>query len=436
MRVPVREHADGGSALLWLPGPSALDSPGAPPRPPPRRADARQARRATCRRGRRLDLRAEVGRLPRARLPRRRRALHPEPRREAARPLLPRARRRRSRRSSRRAACSTARSSSPRGDGARLRGAAAAPPPGRVAREDARRARSRRRSCSGTCSALGDATCAATPFRERRARLEAAARRAPRRRSTSRPRRRDRAVAADWFRRFEGAGLDGVMAKPADGAYEPNKRVDVQGEARARLRLRRRAASAGTRTGEGTAVGSLLLGLYDDDGRAAARRRVRELHRRRSAASSSTFLAPYRDGRARRPSVEGVGGHRRARREPGSACPARKSRWSQGKDLSWEPLRPELVVEVAYDHMQGTRFRHTAQFRRWRPDKQPRDCTYEQLEVVAAARARGDLRGGRGERLSRPSSAFACSRHSRVGSSSGIGRLLRRAQRPRARAAG
>ena len=75
--------------------------------------------------------------------------------------------------------------------------------------------------------------------------------------------------------------------------------------------------------------------------------------------------------------------------------PGAKSRWSQGKDLSWEPLRPELVVEVAYDHMQGTRFRHTAQFRRWRTDKKPRDCTYAQLEVVAAARAGGDLRDRR-----------------------------------------
>ena len=67
----------------------------------------------------------------------------------------------------------------------------------------------------------------------------------------------------------------------------------------------------------------------------------------------------------------------------GQRIPGGKSRWSQGKDLSWEPLRPELVVEVAYEHMQGTRFRHTAHFRRWRPDKSPRDCTYAQLEVVA-----------------------------------------------------
>ena len=135
------------------------------------------------------------------------------------------------------------------------------------------------------------------------------------------------------------------------------------------------------------------------------------------------FLAPYRENAlADHPWKDWAGAASRtptAQRMPGA-----KSRWSQGKDLSWEPLRPELVVEVAYDHMQGDRFRHTAQFRRWRTDKKPRDCTYAQLEVVAAARARGDLRDRplSAQAVCRRSRGFARrSRHSRVGSSSGSG---------------
>ena len=135
--------------------------------------------------------------------------------------------------------------------------------------------------------------------------------------------------------------------------------------------------------GKGTAIGSVLLGLYDDDGNlehVGVCSSFTDAKRRELVS----FLEPYRDNAlAEHPwknwaeaeaSAEGA-----SRRRPGSA-----SRWSQGKDLSWEPLRPELVVQVAYDHMQGTRFRHTAQFRRWRTDKAPRDCTFEQLEVVPA----------------------------------------------------
>ena len=138
--------------------------------------------------------------------------------------------------------------------------------------------------------------------------------------------------------------------------------------------------------GEGSAVGSLLLGLYDDAG---------TLHHVGVAASFSdakrrelvSILAPYReDALADHPWKDwaGAGDPEAA----GQRMPGAQSRWSQGKDLSWEPLRPELVVEVAYDHMQGTRFRHTAQFRRWRPDKPPRDCTLRAARGRAAARAR------------------------------------------------
>jgi len=191
------------------------------------------------------------------------------------------------------------------------------------------------------------------------------------------PATRDSSVAADWFRRFEGAGLDGVMAKAMAGTYEPDKRVMLK------IKHERDCdcVVAGFRwhkNGENTAVGSLLLGLFDDAGMLQ--------HVGVCASFTLTkrqelveFLAPYRvNALVQHPwkqwaSMEGSAGQR---------MPGGQSRWSQGKDLSWEPLRPELVVEVAYEHMQGARFRHMAQFRRWRTDKKPSDCTYAQLEVV------------------------------------------------------
>ena len=192
------------------------------------------------------------------------------------------------------------------------------------------------------------------------------------------PATQDRELAADWFRRFEGAGLDGVVAKQISGTYEPNKRVMLK------VKHERDCdcVVAGFRwhkKGDRTLVGSLLLGLFDEAG---------SLQHVGVCASFSTakrkelveFLAPYRkDALASHPwkSWADHSGDEEPKRMPGG-----QSRWSQGKDLSWEPLRPELVIEVAYDHMQGDRFRHTAQFRRWRSDKKPSDCTYAQLEVV------------------------------------------------------
>jgi ATP-dependent DNA ligase len=191
------------------------------------------------------------------------------------------------------------------------------------------------------------------------------------------PATRNIEMAADWFRRFEGAGLDGVVAKPVTGTYESNKRVMLK------VKHERECdcVVAGFRwhkRGDGTAVGSLLLGLFDDDG---------ELHHVGVCASFTDkkreelvkFLAPYRKKALdKHPWKEWA----TAEFEAGRRIPGGQSRWSHGKDLSWEPLRPELVVVVAYDHMQGSRFRHTAQFRRWRTDKKPSDCTFEQLEVV------------------------------------------------------
>jgi len=222
----------------------------------------------------------------------------------------------------------------------------------------------------------GERDLMALPFRERRRELAAvlAGVRAPLHLT---PVTEDRGIAADWFLRFEGAGLDGVMAKPASGSYLPNKRVMLK------VKHERECdcVVAGFRWhkgGEGHAVGSLLLGLYDEGGRlqhvGVAASFTAEKRRQLVAT-----LAPYRtDALADHPWRDWAGASEGDRRMPGA-----QSRWSQGKDLSWEPLRPELVVEVAYDHMQGRRFRHLAHFRRWRPDKRPRDCTYAQLEVVA-----------------------------------------------------
>jgi ATP-dependent DNA ligase len=194
------------------------------------------------------------------------------------------------------------------------------------------------------------------------------------------PATRELSVARDWFRRFEGAGLDGVMAKPILGTYQSDKRVmfKVKHERSCGCVV---AGFRWHKRDPGRAVGSLLLGLFDQT----------------SALQHVGVCASFTDAQ-RRELLKQLTPYRRdalvnhpwklwaepTSTDAGHRIPGGQSRWSHGKDLSWEPLRPELVVEVAYDHMQGTRFRHTAQFRRWRPDKDPRDCTYVQLEVVAA----------------------------------------------------
>ena len=221
---------------------------------------------------------------------------------------------------------------------------------------------------------LGDDDYRDVPFSQRRAALESL------RDSLSpplhiTPATRDHTVADDWFKRFEGAGLDGVMAKRESTLYQPNKRVmlKVKHERDCDCVVGGFRWHKGS---DGTAVGSLLLGLYDDEGHlehvgvcasftAAKRRELVE------------FLVPYRENALENHPWKSWVEHDAGHRKPGA-----QSRWSAGKDLSWEPLRPELVVEVAYDHMQSGRFRHTAQFRRWRTDKKPLDCTFAQLEVV------------------------------------------------------
>jgi ATP-dependent DNA ligase len=186
---------------------------------------------------------------------------------------------------------------------------------------------------------------------------------------------RDRRVAADWLDRFEGAGLDGVMAKPIDAAYQPGKRAMFK------IKHARTAdcVVAGFRWHKSgrDLVGSLLLGLYDGRG---------VLHH---VGVTSSFTMAARRGLVAelQPLREGaLDGHPwREWADAGdstSRMPGGHSRWSAGKDLSWEPLRIERVCEVKYDHLQGDRFRHAATFLRWRADRQPADCRYDQLDVT------------------------------------------------------
>ena len=216
--------------------------------------------------------------------------------------------------------------------------------------------------------AIDDEALLDQPYPERRARLEKAL-------AKVRPPvhvtqiTTDPEAARRWFEVFEGAGLDGLIVKPADLPYEPGKRLMFK------VKHARTAdvVVAGFRWHKsGPVVGSLLLGLYDDAG---------VLHH---IGVSSSFTAarrkelldelePYRDVGSDHPWVHGD--HERGQRLPGGV-----SRWTGTRNLEWEPLRPELVAEVGYDAMEGDRLRHTAQFVRWRPDRDPRSCRYDQLE--------------------------------------------------------
>jgi ATP-dependent DNA ligase len=226
--------------------------------------------------------------------------------------------------------------------------------------------------------ALGDEDLRERPQVERRARLERALSSAQGQVLVT-PCTRDRAVALDWFHRFEGAGLDGVIAKRDTAKYQPGQRAMVK------VKHVRTAdcVVAGFRwhkQGHGELVGSLLLGLYDAQGmlQHVGVTSAFTMQKRRELARE---LAPLREGALEgHPWREWAGATEVSTRMPGM-----QSRWSAGKDLGWEPLRIERVCEVKYDHLQRDRFRHATQFVRWRPDKRPEECRYDQLEVTPPA---------------------------------------------------
>jgi ATP-dependent DNA ligase len=208
---------------------------------------------------------------------------------------------------------------------------------------------------------------------------------------------RDRETAARWLAEFEGAGLDGVIAKPADAPYQPGRRAMLK------IKHARTAdcVVAGFRwyKAERDAVGSLLLGLYDDAGvlQHVGVTSSFTLAKRRQLAAE---FAPLREN-----ALEGHPWREWAEFDASQwkRMPGMQSRWSAGKDLSWEPLRLERVCEVKYDHLQGNRFRHAATFLRWRPDKRPADCRYDQLEVTRAYRLdQVFASGSAGSRAARP----------------------------------
>lgn len=239
--------------------------------------------------------------------------------------------------------------------------------------------------------ALEDTDLRSRPFSERRALLEEcmAGAKPP---VHITPATRDREVAIDWFSRFEGAGLDGVVAKGESLSYQSDKRVMVKVKHErtgdfvvAGFRWYKNSGS------KGESVGSLMLGLYDSDGglnhvgvigsfAADQRRQLVEV------------LAPYRSGVEGHPWARWMAGAQDAGEQARTNMtteavrqPGAKSRWNAQKDLSFELLRPELVVEAAFEHLQGRRLRHTARFRRWRPDRDPTSATYDQLDVAVPA---------------------------------------------------
>ena len=231
--------------------------------------------------------------------------------------------------------------------------------------------------------ALGDTSFLEVPFAERRAALEEIMRDVPSPLYVT-PATLDRDVAADWFSRFEGAGFDGVVAKPLTDGYQPGKR--------AMLKVKHARTCdcvvAGYRVHkDGNGVGSFLLGLYDDDG---------VLHHVGVASAMNAKLRTQLEAEVQDLRADALVDHpwkdwaesMSEAAAQGQRMPGGPSRWNATKDLSWEPLRIERVCEVEFEGMMSGRFRHNARFARWRPDKDPADCTYAQLETIAPAELR------------------------------------------------
>ncbi|MGI8999501.1 MAG: ATP-dependent DNA ligase [Candidatus Limnocylindria bacterium] len=232
------------------------------------------------------------------------------------------------------------------------------------------------------CLADDAADLRGRPFAERRALLERLMVGAPASVRLT-PSTTDPTTAQHWFEVFEGAGLDGVIAKRASEPYAAGKRM------MSKIKHARTAdcVVAGFRwhkNGPGTLVGSLMLGLYNDRGDLQSVG-VTASFTMAKRAELVEFLAPYRSGGLEDHPWRDWAVAEASALEEGRRLPGAQSRWNRGKDLSWEPVRPELVVEVAFDHLQRDRFRHATTFRRWRPDRSAADCRYDQLEETPAA---------------------------------------------------
>ncbi|MHA7133074.1 ATP-dependent DNA ligase [Oerskovia turbata] len=230
--------------------------------------------------------------------------------------------------------------------------------------------------------ALGDQDVTAEPLSRRQDLLAGLGLDGPRVHLT--PRTTDRDVAQEWFSVFEGAGLDGIVAKPLDAPYQPNKRamLKVKHERTADVVLAGYRLHK-TSTPVEPLLGSLLLGLYDEAGDLRFVGVAASFPAARRAALVDELAPLVVD-----PDGPGAAEHPWAGWEsPGTGrMPGAQSRWSGAKDMSFVPLRPERVLEVAYDHMEGERFRHTVQFRRWRDDREPGSCSYDQLEEPVSYR--------------------------------------------------
>ena len=224
--------------------------------------------------------------------------------------------------------------------------------------------------------AVGHKSLVDAPQQERRLQLEKLFKKV-RRPLYLTPMTRDRNLAVEWLERFEGAGLDGVIAKPAGATYQPGKRAMFK------IKHVRTAdcVVAGFRWHKSgkDAVGSLLLGLYDDAGTLQHVGVTSAFTMAMRKQLVKEFAPLRKHALEKHPWREWAGAQAESSRMPGG-----QSRWSAGKDLSWEPLRIERVCEVKYDHMEGDRFRHATVFQRWRPDKKPKACRYDQLEVTPA----------------------------------------------------
>jgi ATP-dependent DNA ligase len=226
--------------------------------------------------------------------------------------------------------------------------------------------------------ALDDEDLMGVPFADRRTRLQQALEKAePPVHLT--PTTTDQEVAARWFAGFEGAGLDGVMAKDPAGVYAPDKRVQIKVK---HIRLADVVVAGCRMHKDGKGIGSLMIGLYDDEGNLNHVGVASSFSAKRRTELLDEVAELRIDSFEGHPWAEWLEAEAHAREE-GGRLPGAPNRWNAQKDMSWIPLDASRVIEVRYEHMEGDRFRNVTRMQRWRPDRTPESCTYDQLEVVA-----------------------------------------------------